>query len=117
MDVWAVIGFIFGSILGLFVPGLFWSFLLFPKRGGDTIERLALSFGLSMVLAPLAIYSANKLLGIGITWFSAIIILVLLSLAPLTWRFVAPRIPLHRAAKRASQRPGSKEEGARDGPG
>ena len=44
---------IFGSIFVLFIPGYVSTEALFPGRGLDSIERLALSVGLSLALVPL----------------------------------------------------------------
>jgi uncharacterized membrane protein len=50
----------------LFLPGFFLSFVFFKHGTIDPIERLALSFGLSIAVVPLvAFYS--RLLGIPIT--------------------------------------------------
>jgi len=44
---------IFGSIFVLFIPGYVATEALFPGRGLDLIERMALSVGLSLALVPL----------------------------------------------------------------
>jgi len=57
---------IFGSIFVLFVPGLIWSFVFFDKKEIDWIERIALSFGLSIALVPLTIFYLNYLFSVPI---------------------------------------------------
>jgi len=52
----------FGSTFVLFIPGLFWSFVFFGKGEIDIIERIALSFGLSIALVPLAVFWLNWIL-------------------------------------------------------
>ena len=48
-----ILRWIFGSIFVLFIPGYVATEALFPGRGLDLIERLALSVGLSLALVPL----------------------------------------------------------------
>ncbi len=62
---------IFGSIYVLFLPGLIISFIFFPitnhdKKSIDWIERIALSFALSISIVPLTIFYLN-LIGIKIS--------------------------------------------------
>jgi len=57
---------IFGSVFVLFLPGLAWSFVFFKKEEIDVIERVALSFGLSITLVPLTVFWLNWLFDIRI---------------------------------------------------
>jgi len=57
---------IFGFVFVLFLPGLAWSFVFFKKGEIDVIERIALSFRLSIVLVPLVVFWLNWLLKIRI---------------------------------------------------
>lgn len=61
---------IFGSVYVLFLPGFIISFIFFPKtkefdsnnkeKGSiDWIERIALSFALSIAIVPLAVFYLN----------------------------------------------------------
>lgn len=50
----------------LFLPGFMLSLLFFRWRKIDIIERVLLSFGLSIAIIPLAVFYCN-LLGIAIT--------------------------------------------------
>ncbi|MBU4086977.1 MAG: DUF1616 domain-containing protein, partial [Nanoarchaeota archaeon] len=67
---------VFGSVYVLFIPGFIISFIFFPKtkefdskseeKGSiDWIERVALSFALSIALVPLAVFYLN-LIGVKI---------------------------------------------------
>jgi uncharacterized membrane protein len=68
---------VFGSIYVLFIPGFIISYIFFPKtkefeekkereKGSlDWIERIALSFALSIAIVPLAVFYLN-LIGIKI---------------------------------------------------
>jgi uncharacterized membrane protein len=55
-----------GSVFVLFLPGYAWSFVFFKKGEIDLIERIALSFGLSIALVPLVIFWLNWLFTIRI---------------------------------------------------
>jgi uncharacterized membrane protein len=59
---------VFGSIYVLFLPGFVMSFIFFSKtkefeskneEGIDWIERIALSFALSIAIVPLAVFYLN----------------------------------------------------------
>ncbi|MBN2094787.1 MAG: DUF1616 domain-containing protein [Candidatus Aenigmarchaeota archaeon] len=66
---------IVASAFILFMPGLSLSFAFFPKRGEiDWIERIALSFGLSIATLPLLVFHANFLLGIKINLLNVAIL-------------------------------------------
>lgn len=55
-----------GSVFVLFLPGYAWSFVFFKKDEIELIERIALSFGLSIALVPLIVFWLNWLLKIKI---------------------------------------------------
>ncbi|MBS3084072.1 DUF1616 domain-containing protein [Candidatus Pacearchaeota archaeon] len=73
---------IFGLIYVLFLPGFILTFIFFPKgkEGIDQIERIALSFALSIAVVPLVIFYLN-LIGLRIsalnTFFSILGIIVI----------------------------------------
>jgi len=56
----------------LFLPGFFLSFVFFKPKQIDVIERLALSFALSIAIVPLVVFYTN-LLGVKITSVSVIL--------------------------------------------
>jgi len=66
MEIYELLRIIFGSVFVLFLPGLAWSFVFFKKEEIDVIERIALSFGLSIALVPLVVFWLNWLLKIKI---------------------------------------------------
>lgn len=81
---------VFGSIYVLFLPGFIISYIFFPKtrefdsekeeekkeRGGiDWIERIALSFALSIAIVPLAVFYLN-LIGIKINLLNSSLIIL-----------------------------------------
>lgn len=90
---------IFGSIYVLFIPGFIISFIFFPKTKGfdsksdekegiDWIERIALSFALSIAIVPLAVFYLN-LTGIKINLlnsFLTILGIIFISSIILYWK-------------------------------
>ncbi len=77
---------VFGSVFVLFLPGFVWSFVFFPARRGlaedkggiDLIERIALSFALSIAVVPLTVFYLN-LIGLKISaWSSFFVVLGLI---------------------------------------
>ncbi len=64
---------VFGSVYVLFLPGYIISFIFFPnkkkKKEIDIIERIALSFALSIAIVPLIIFYLN-LIGMKINLLS-----------------------------------------------
>ena len=74
---------IFGSIYVLFIPGFIISFIFFPKtkkfdsdkEGIDLIERIALSFALSIAIVPLSVFYLN-LIGIKINALNSSLIIL-----------------------------------------
>jgi len=82
MDFLTALRLIFGTLFVLFLPGLAWSFVFFKKEEIDIIERIALSFGLSIAIVPLSVFWLNYFLGVKITLLNvSVIILTLIALA------------------------------------
>jgi len=72
---------VIGLPLVLFIPGYALSYAFFPKKKDlDLMERIALSFGLSFALIPLAVFFLNKFLKIPITVYSSFSIVVAITL-------------------------------------
>lgn len=90
---------IFGSVYVLFIPGLILTYIFFPKtkefdskdkesNSIDWIERIALSFALSIAVVPLVIFYLN-LMGLKINLlnsFLSILGIILISLGILYWK-------------------------------
>lgn len=57
---------VFGSVYVLFIPGFLISFIFFSTAQIDWLERIALSFALSIAIVPLIIFYTN-LVGISIS--------------------------------------------------
>ena len=60
------------------------SFIIFDEDEIDVIERIALSFGLSIALFLLLIFYLNYLLGIKITFINSTIAILFLTLMPIS---------------------------------
>ncbi len=75
----------FGSVFVLFVPGFAWSYVFFAKRNIDWIERVALSFGLSIALVPLLVFWFNWLFDVRITLLNTSLMVSGLTGVALIW--------------------------------
>ena len=91
---------VFGSIYVLFLPGFIISYIFFPKTGSldnknekdsgsiDWLERIALSFALSIAVVPLAVFYLN-LIGVKINLlnsFLTILGIIVVSCGIIYWR-------------------------------
>ncbi len=72
----------FGSVFILFLPGFAWSYIFFARKNIDWIERIALSFGLSIALVPLSVFWLNWLFQVKITFLNTFLIVCGLTAAP-----------------------------------
>jgi uncharacterized membrane protein len=89
-----------GALYMLFLPGFFVSFLFFARGAIDVIERVALSFALSVAIVPLLVFYLN-LLGIKIrTWTVvaevAIVIVAAIVVSLLTKKWEKPHASEHK---------------------
>ena len=75
----------FGSVFILFVPGFAWSYVFFARKNIDWIERVALSFGLSIALVPLTVFWLNWLFQVRITLLSTSLIICGLTAIPVAY--------------------------------
>jgi uncharacterized membrane protein len=94
------IGSVAGAIYALFLPGFFVSFLFFARGSIDVIERVALSFALSVAIVPLLVFYLN-LLGIKIrTWTViaevAFVIITAIVVSLLTKKWEKPHASEHK---------------------
>lgn len=104
-----VVRIVVGSVYVLFAPGLAWSFIFFPRvrpieapketPGIDWIERVAISFGLSVALVPLSVFFLNFFLKVPINTWSVILIVALLSAAPLGYLYWKRKNPPRAGAE------------------
>ena len=77
----AILGFIFV----FFLPGFAWTFVFFKGKQISVLERIALSFGLSIAVVTLSILALNMLIGIRVTGFNAVLIIMIIKLIPLLY--------------------------------
>ena len=87
MSIVEVIRIFFGSVFILFVPGFAWSYVFFARKNIDWIERVALSFGLSIALVPISIFWLNWLFQLKITLLSTFITVCGLTVLPIAYIF------------------------------
>lgn len=74
-----VIRAILGFILVFFLPGFAWTFVFFSRI--NVIERIALSFGLSIAIVTLSILALNVLFGMKITGINSLLIIIVITVA------------------------------------
>jgi len=75
-----VIRAILGFILVFLLPGFAWTLVFFSKV--NLIERIALSFGLSIALVTLSIIVLNFLLGMRINGTNALLTIIVMTVIP-----------------------------------
>ena len=72
---------ILGFILVFFLPGFAWTLVFF--RQINVIERVTLSFVLSIVVVTLSLFFVNRLIGIKITGFNSVMVIIVVTILPL----------------------------------
>ena len=72
---------VLGFILMFFLPGFVWTLVLFKRV--NIIERVALSFGLSIALVTLSILVLNLLLDVKVTGINSLLIIIVIAIIPL----------------------------------
>jgi len=77
----SVIRGILGFILVFFIPGFAWTLVFF--RQVNVLERIVLSFGLSIAVVTLSILVLNKLIGIRITGLNSVLIILVITVVPI----------------------------------
>ena len=78
----ALVGFIFV----FFVPGFAWTLVFF--RQVNVIERILLSFGLSIAVVTLSLLFLNRLIGVRITGFNSILAIIIVTIIPLAFYYL-----------------------------
>jgi uncharacterized membrane protein len=68
---------VFGSVYVLFLPGLVLTFAFFRDKEIDAIERIALSFALSIAVVPLLVFYLN-LIGMKIDVINVVLVIALI---------------------------------------
>ena len=76
----------------LFLPGFSWSLVLLAGQDVGVVGKLAISFGLSIVLVPLAVFWLNLTLGLKVTPLNTVLITLALSAAPPAYLWAKTRL-------------------------
>lgn len=84
MDLLSILRAVFGGIFVLFIPGFAWTMVLFRNKIIGLIERIALSFGLSVATVPLTIFFLNRAAGVEITLINSVVAIAGLTMLPIT---------------------------------
>ncbi|MFH1647942.1 MAG: DUF1616 domain-containing protein [Chloroflexota bacterium] len=84
-------------VLVFFLPGFAWTLVFFKKI--NNVERLALSFGLSIALVVLSVFTLNFLFNIRINGTNAVVTIILITVVP------AAIYLLQRRAARGAEAP------------
>ena len=71
---------ILGFILVFFLPGFAWTLVFFKQI--NVIERVTLSFGLSIVVITLGLLLLDRLIGISITGLNSVLVIVAITVLP-----------------------------------
>ena len=75
-----------GFILVFFVPGFAWTLVFF--RQVNVIERILLSFGLSIAMVTLSLLFLNRLIGVRITGFNSVLTIITVTIIPLVFYYL-----------------------------
>ncbi|MFH1003409.1 MAG: DUF1616 domain-containing protein [Chloroflexota bacterium] len=76
---------VLGFALVFWLPGFAWTLVFFRGKALTIVERLALSFGLSIALVTLSILALNMLVGMAINGFNAVLVIVFITFVPLAY--------------------------------
>ena len=71
---------ILGFTLVFFLPGFAWTFIFFKKI--NVIERVVLSFALSIAIVTLSILLLNVVFGMRITGFNSVLVIIFITVVP-----------------------------------
>jgi uncharacterized membrane protein len=81
LDKVPVIRALLGFVIVFFLPGFAWTLVFFRQL--RVIERVALSFGLSIALVTLSIFALNVVFGVRINGLNSLLIIVIITVIPL----------------------------------
>ena len=81
LDRLPVIRALLGFILVFFLPGFAWTLVFFKQI--KVVERIALSFGLSIAVVTLSILALNVLLEVSITGLNSLLIIIVITIIPI----------------------------------
>ena len=84
---------VLGFLLVFLVPGFAWTLVFFRGKRISILERLALSFGLSVAIVTLSVLALNFVFGVGITGFNAVLIILIVTGVALVIYFLKRVLP------------------------
>ncbi len=84
----AIIRAILGIILVFFLPGFAWTLVFFSGKQINIVERIALSFGLSIAVVTISVLALNVLIGIRITGFNSLLIITAVTIIPVAFYYL-----------------------------
>ncbi len=83
-----VIRALLGFILVFFLPGFAWTLVFFKGKQINVVERIALSFGLSIAVVTISLLSLNILIGIRITGFNSVLVIIAATIIPVVFYYL-----------------------------
>lgn len=84
---------ILGIVLMFFLPGFAWTLVFF--RQITLLERFVLSVGLSIAIVTLSILALNIVVGIRITGFNSLLIIITVTVIPLVFYYLRRFMQAH----------------------
>ena len=81
-----VIRAILGFILVFFLPGFAWTLVFF--RQIKVLERIPLSFALSIVVVTLSLLFVTRLSGIRITGLNSVLVIIVITIVPVVFYYL-----------------------------
>lgn len=84
----AIIRAILGIILVFFLPGFAWTLVFFKGKQINVVERITLSFGLSIAVVTISVLALNVLIGIKITGFNSLLIIIAVTIIPVAFSYL-----------------------------
>jgi uncharacterized membrane protein len=93
LDRLPIVRVLLGLILVFFLPGFAWTFVFFRQL--KVIERIALSFGLSIAVVTLSLLFLHRLVGIRITGFNSLMAIIIVTIIPVAVYYLNRLISRH----------------------
>lgn len=84
MEVLAYVHLIVASIFILIAPGIAWSYIFF--KDVNILERIVLSFGMSIAMVSLTIYILNSFFGVKINLLNMVVVVSFLISIPVIYK-------------------------------
>ncbi|MFC2072341.1 DUF1616 domain-containing protein [Chloroflexota bacterium] len=81
---------VIGFVLVFLLPGFAWTLIFFKEI--NNIERLCLSFALSIAIVTLSTLGLNILFGMRITGFNALMVICMVTTVPIAIYYIRKRI-------------------------